>query len=222
MNPGISFRCCQRIDLPVCASIAAEAFPLKTSRFTEEEASKFMQAQIDGCHAISNHHELAIADGEVAGLLFGRVNRKSVLIDMCQTLKQLLLISVRFLLGRYGSRRKLIRLIKPSLQSLRAFRRNMPASEAEVVLFAVAPEHQGIGIGRTLMDRFVRHALRYKVKAISVPTDETASFWFYEKYGFRRWAEYKDPLESYLADRPIKGFIYQLLLCKADGQESEC
>lgn len=181
-----------------------------------------MTGGIEACHALYNYHELAIADGKVAGLLFGRVKRKPVLLDMCQTLKRLLLIEVRFLLGRYGSRRKLIRLIKPGLQALRALRRNMPASEAEVVLFAVAPEHQGIGIGRALMDRFVHHALKHKVKAISVPTDETASFWFYEKYGFKRCAEYKDPLESYLADRPITGFIYQLLLCKTDAQELEC
>ena len=66
------------------------------------------------------------------------------------------------------------------------------------------------------MDRFVRHALRYKVESISVPTDETASFWFSERYGFRRWAEFKDPLESYCADRPIKGFIYQLVLPEAN------
>lgn len=95
----------------------------------------------------------------------------------------------------------------------------MPVSEAEVVLFAVTPEYQGIGIGRALMDRFVRHALKHRVKAISVATEETASFWFYEKYGFRRWAEYESPLESYLADKSIKGFTYQLLVHKhkADG-----
>ena len=219
MNPGISFRCYRRTDLPVCASIAAEVFPLVTSRFGGEEVSKMMKGQIDSCHAVSNYHELAIADGEVAGLLFGRVNRKSISIDMCQTLKRLFLLLVRFLLGKYGSRRKLIRLLRPGLQELRVLRRNMPVSEAEVVLFAVAPEYQSIGIGRALMDRFVHHTSRYKVNAISVPTDDTASFWFYEKYGFKRWAEYKSPLESYLADRPIKGFIYQLLLREADGQE---
>jgi len=109
--------------------------------------------------------------------------------------------------------------MNPCLDQLRVLRRNMPAGQAEVVLFAVAPKYQGKRIGRTLMDRFVHHALRCGVKSISVPTDETASFWFYERYGFRRWAEYKDPLESYLADRPITGFIYQLLLHKADGQE---
>jgi ribosomal protein S18 acetylase RimI-like enzyme len=219
MNPDIDFRHYRRTDLPACAGIAVEAFPLIPSRFIGEEPSKVMKIQIDSCHAVSNYHELAIVDGEVAGLLFGRVYRKSVLIDMCRTLKRLLLIKVRFLLGRYGSRRKLIKLIKPSLQEARALRKNMPPSEAMVVLFAVAPKHQGIGIGRALMDHFVHHALRYRVKAISVPTDETASFWFYERYGFRRWAEYKDAMQSYLADRPIKGFVYQLLLHEAARQE---
>lgn len=175
-----------------------------------------MQAQIESCHAISSYHELAIENGEVAGLIFGRVKRKSVLFDMSQTLKRLFLISVRFLLGRYRSRRKLIRFLNPCLQELRALGRNMPASEAAVMLFVVAPKYQGIRIGRALMDRFVHHTLKYKVKSVSVSTDETASFWFYERYGFSRWAEYHDPLESYLADRPIKGFIYQLLLHKAD------
>jgi len=212
MSPDISFRRCRRTDLVVCASVAVEAFPFRSSRFDGEETSKFMQAQIDGCHAISNYHELAIVGGKVTGLLFGRVKKRAVFIDVCQTLKRLALIKVRFLLGRYGSRRKLIGLIRPSLQGFRALGRNMPVSEAEVVLFAVAPKYQGKGIGRALMDRFIRHALKHKAKAISVPTDETASFWFYEKYGFRRWAEYKDPLETYLANRPIKGFIYLLVL----------
>ena len=99
----------------------------------------------------------------------------------------------------------------------------MPSSEAVVTLFAVAPKYQGIGIGRALMDRFISHMLKRGAKAISVPTDETASFGFYERYGFKRWAEYKDPLESHLADKPIKGFIYQLILHnKADEQELGC
>ena len=216
MNPEVSFRAYQEADLSVCAGIGVEVFPLVTSRFSGKEVSKVMKGQVDGCHVVSNYRELAIADGEVAGLIFGRVKRRSVLIDICRTLKRLPLISVRFLLGMYGSRRKLIRFLNPCLEQLRVLRRNRPAGEAEVVLFAVAPKYQGIGIGRALMDRFVHHALTYKVKSISVPTDETASLWFYERYGFRRWAEFKDPLESYCADRPIKGFTYQLVLPEAN------
>ena len=212
MNREVRFRAYHDADLSVCADIGVDAFPLVTSRFAGEEVSKVMRGQVDSCHAVSNYGELAIADREVAGFIFGRVRRKPVSLDTARKLKRVVLISARFLLGRYGGRGRLIRFLDPCLEQLRVLRQNTPAREAEVVLFAVAPEHQGSGVGRALMNRFVGHALRYKVKSISVPTDETASFRFYERYGFRRWAEFTDPLASYCAGRPVKGFTYQLLL----------
>jgi len=221
MNPEIVIRSYRRTDLPVCTDITVEVFPLVSNRFSREDTSMLMKILIDGCHAVSNYHELAIADGKAVGLIFGQVERKFVVIDMCRTVKRALLILVRLLLGRYGSRRKLVRLIKPTLLEARALGKNMPVSEAKVMLFAVAAEYQGIGIGCTLMDHFVRHAAKHRVKAISVPTDETASFWFYEKYGFRKWAEYKGPLESYLANRPIRAFVYLLFLHKTGKQQVE-
>lgn len=219
MNPRVSFRRYQPTDLPACAGIAAEAFPLVAGRFAGEAIGKAMKGQIDGSGAMSNHQDLALVDGKVVGLIFGRIKREHALIGMRRTLKRLIVIMGRFLLGQYGSRRKLIGLVKPALQALAVLRRNRPASEAEVVLFAVAQEYQGTGIGRALMDRFVREALCHRARSISVPTDETASFWFYQKYGFTRWAEFNDPLESYFAGRPIKGFIYRLALSSEDGRE---
>ncbi|MBE0430754.1 MAG: GNAT family N-acetyltransferase [Dehalococcoidia bacterium] len=219
MNRDISFRHYRQADLPVCATIAGEAFPLVVGRFVGEDMGKVMKGQIDGSRAMSNYQDLALADGKAVGLIFGRLKREPVLISMCRTLKRLILIMGRFLLGKYGNRRKLIRLVKPGLQALRVLRRNRPASEAEIVLFAVAQEYRGTGIGRALMDRFVSQARCHKATSISVPTDETASFWFYEKYGFTRWSEFHDPMESYCAGRPIKGFIYRLVLGSASGQE---
>lgn len=216
MNREVRFRAYHDADLSVCADIGIDAFPLVTSRFAGEEVSKVMRGQIDSCHAISNYGELAIADREVAGFIFGRVRRKPVSLDTVGTLKRVFLISVRFLLGRYGGQGRLIRFLNPCLQQLRVLRQNTPASQAEVVLFAVGPKYQGRRIGRALMDRFVDHSLKHRVKAISVPTDESAGFRFYERYGFRRWAEFADPLASYCAGRPIKGFTFQLLLPEAN------
>lgn len=39
----------------------------------------------------------------------------------------------------------------------------MPPAEAEIILFAVTPEYPDLGIGSTLMDRFVEHAVKKKV-----------------------------------------------------------
>ncbi len=212
MSHDIGFRHYLRTDLAACARLCREAFPLVPSKFAGRDIGKVMSGQIDGSRVSSNYYELAVVDREVAGLLFGWVKRGSILVDRWRTLNRLLLIGVRFLLGRYGSRTKLIGIVRPGVQELRALTRNMPDSEAQVLLFAVAPKYHGTGIGRALMDRFVNHARMYRVRSVSVPTDETASFGFYERYGFARWAEYESPLESYLADRPIKAFIYRLQL----------
>ena len=58
------------------------------------------------------------------------------------------------------------------------------------------------------MDCFVHHTSKCKFKAISLATGETAGYRFCVKYELGRRAEYKDPPESYLANRPIKAFIY--------------
>lgn len=213
MNPKISFRYYHRTHLPACSRIGVDVFPLYKGRFIGEEVSKVMKAHIHSCYAISTHNELAMEDGEVVGFLFGRIKRNFTLIKF---LKQLFLIAVRYLRGKYGSRKKLIKFIMPCIQEAKELNRNMPPTDGQIVLFAVAPKYQGRGIGRMLMDRFVRHALKYGISVLSVPTDETVSYWFYERYGFRRWAEYKDSLLSYCAGRPITAFTYQFVLHKAD------
>lgn len=216
MSLRLRFRDYQSSDHSTCATIGVEVFPLVTSRFGGSAVKKVMIGQIDSCRAVSNYAELAIADGEVAGFIFARVKQSSLPVDTVRTLTRIIRVSVRFLLGRYGSRGKLIGYLSPCLRQLRVLRRNTPATQAEVVLFAVAPGYQGSGVGRALMDRLVGHALKHEVKAICVPTDESAGFRFYERYGFGRWAAFTDPLASYCAGRSITGFTYRLLLTQAN------
>lgn len=211
LDAKINFREYHRVDLPDCSQIGVNVFPIYRNRFTGEEINKVMKAHIDSCYTVSTYYELAIMDGKVVGILFGQIKRNFNLINF---LKQLLLIAVRYLRGKYGSRKKLIKFLKPCIQEAKVLGKNIPPSEGEIVLFAVAPISQGKGIGRTLMDRFVYHASMHGISNLSVPTDEIASFWFYERYGFRKWAEYKDPLASYCAGKPITGFSYQLVLQK--------
>ena len=213
MNPKINFQNFNRIDLPACARIGVDVFPLYRGRFTGEEVGKVMKAHINSCYAISTYNKLAIIDDKVVGFLFGRIKRN---FNPFKFLKQILLIAVCYIRGAYGNKKKLIRFIKPCIQEAKELNRNMPPNEGAVVLFAVAPKYQNRGIGRTLMDNFIHHALKCGISILSVPTDETVSYWFYERYGFRRWTEFKDSLLSYCADRPIKGFTYQLVLHKSN------
>jgi ribosomal protein S18 acetylase RimI-like enzyme len=169
-------------------------------------------AAAEVCDAVSTYSELAIVDGKVAGFIFGRIERHFTLIDRCCSLKMYLALVWPFLLGRFGRRRKLVRLFVPLLREDQELRRNVPPSEGRVEYFAVSPEYHNKGVGRKLMDRFVQYAGRHSVQALSVFTGESVSFRFYERYGFQRWAEFDSPLSSYLHGKPMKGFSYRLPL----------
>lgn len=211
----ISFQRYIRAYLPACRQIGVEVFPIYGIQFTKKGSSKVMNAHIDSCYALSTYSELAIVDKKVVGFIFGRIKRRFNPINF---LKRLVFIAIRFLRGKYGNRKNLFRFIIPCIQEANNLNKNLPPNEGEVVLFAVAPKYHNKGIGRMLMDRFVSHALRHGSSILAVPTDETVSYWFYERYGFRKWAEFKDSILSYCARKPIIGFTYQLVLNKTDNQ----
>jgi len=215
MSTDIDFRCCERADFPACARIGAAAFALDAGALDRKLNGvpiKIYEAAADVCDAVSTYRELAIVDGEVAGFIFGRIERHFTLIDRCCAMKRYLALLGPFLLGRFGRRRKLVKLLGPLLREEQEMRRNVPPSEGRVEYFAVSPKYQGQGVGRMLMDRFVQHAGRCGVQALSVFSGETVSFQFYERYGFRKWAEFDSALGSYLHDKLIKGFSYRLPL----------
>ncbi|MFW0859069.1 MAG: GNAT family N-acetyltransferase [Dehalococcoidia bacterium] len=215
MSTDIDFRSCDRADYPACASIGAAAFALDAGALERKlngTTVKIYEAAVEICDGTSTYSELAVIDGEVAGFIFGRIERHFTLIDKCCLVKKYLPLLGRFLLGRYGSRQKLVRLLWPLLREEQELRGKVPPGEGKIEYFAVSPKYQGQGIGRKLMDRFVQHAVRCGVQALSVFTSETVSFWFYERYGFQRWAEFDSPLGSYLHGKPIKGFSYRLPL----------
>ncbi|MBT9162294.1 MAG: hypothetical protein DDT27_00845 [Dehalococcoidia bacterium] len=203
------------MDYPACASIGAAAFALDAGALERKlngTTVKIYEAAVEICDGTSTYGELAIVNGEIAGFIFGRIERHFTLIDKCRLVKKYLSLLGRFLLGQYGSCPKLVGLLGPLLREERELRRNVPPGEGRIEYFAVSPKYQGQGVGRKLMDRFVQHAARWGVQALSVFTGETVSFWFYERYGFHRWAEFKSPLGSYLHGKPIKGFSYRLPL----------
>lgn len=220
MVADIVFRSCDRADYPACARIGAAAFALDAGaldRNTNGVPAGIYEAAVEVSDGGCTYGELAIINGEIAGFIFGRIDRHFSLIDKCYLAKIYLMLFGRFLLGRYGSRGKLIRLVVPLLSEEEELKKNLPPSEGRIEYFAVSPKYQGQGVGRKLMDRFVQHAARWNVQALSVFSGESVSFGFYERYGFQRWAEFHSPFTSYLHKKPIKGFSYRLLLHEGEG-----
>jgi len=216
MSADIDFRYCDRADYPACAAIGEAAFASDAHAFARKikgiQLHRIYTAAAEVCDGVSTYSELAIVDGEVAGFIFGRIERHFTLIYKCRLVPRYLSLLGSFLLGRFGRRWELVKLVGILLREGQELRGNVPPSEGRIEYFAVSPEYQGRGVGRKLMDRFVQYAGRHGVQALSVFTGETVSFWFYERYGFQRWAEFDSPLGSYLHGKPIKGFSYRLPL----------
>jgi ribosomal protein S18 acetylase RimI-like enzyme len=188
MSTDIDFRCCNRADYPTCAAIGEAAFASEAHAFAQKikgvQLHRIYTATAEVCDAVSTYSELAIVDGEVAGFIFGRIERHFTLIHKCRLVKKCLSLLGLFLLGRFGRRWDLVKLLGPLLCEGQDLRRNVPPSEGRIEYFAVSPGYQGKGVGRKLMVRFVQYAGRCGMQALSVFTDESASFWFYERYGF--------------------------------------
>ena len=216
MSIKIDFRRCSSADFPACASIGEAAFASDVHAFAQKvkgvQLHRIYTAAAEVSDAGATYSNLAIVDGEIAGFLFGRIDSHFTLINRYRSLQRYLPMFGRLILGQFGPRLKLLQLLGPLADEEQMLRRNVPPSEGRIEYFAVSPDYQGKGVGRRILDGFVRYAKRHGVRDIAVFTGETVSFWFYERYGFQRWAEFDSPFASYLYGKPKKGFSYRLAL----------
>jgi len=76
----------------------------------------------------------------------------------------------------------------------------------------VDKNHQGMGIGKTLMSRYIEKVKRENRNKIYLYTDIESNWMFYEKYGFKRDKEFYDNGLSFMSGKKIHCFIYSMQL----------
>jgi ribosomal protein S18 acetylase RimI-like enzyme len=89
--------------------------------------------------------------------------------------------------------------------------RHMPRGRAAGVGVLTSERGWRGGIGRALMDAFVEEARERGFRRVDLATDTELNWAFYERYGFRRVAEW--PQRSYdytLPGREMTGYTYSL------------
>lgn len=91
------------------------------------------------------------------------------------------------------------------------FFRHMPRGRAAEVGVLTSEDGWRGGVGRALMDAFVEAARARGFRRVDLVTDTELNWAFYERYGFRRVAEW--PQRSYdytLPGREVTGYTYSL------------
>ena len=199
-------------DADRCAALAADVWPIVRAVVATEDLPRFMRLYIEVCQAAATRSEVACVDGQVAGFLLGRVSRDVTWRQSVQMWWVLVKAGVKLFSGRYGRVKRPFEFARCFLATEAKAQQLSAGSEAEVVLFVVGSQYQGLGLGRALLDRFVAAARQRGARLLTLYTDPLSNWRFYERYGFTRRATFVDDIDTYFRGEHTEGFVYELNL----------
>jgi len=207
----IAFRQYEKSDLERCCEIAVGAWPEVFSIAEKGEASLAMEAYIDFYRASANWQEVACASGSIVGILFGKVEGDLTWRGRLRAFLSERLVYLRILTGSYGKMPGRMSLVRIAMSDDKNKLRNSPEADGEVIFFVVDRDRRGLGIGREMMDRFMKYARSRGARRIIVCTNDPGCNWgFYEKYGFRHYSTFCDNFTSHMRGEEVDGLIFSM------------
>ncbi len=204
----VYFRQYTEKDLAACSRFAADAWPAISRIVSQKDVDTFMNAYVKLGYCPSTWREVACISGEVVGFLFGRIDKDVSTGKRLYILFSSLNLFLKILLGRYGKIERPFTVLEKFLATESKVKECIPRVDGAIEFFVVDSKYRGMGIGRTLVDRFLCTAKEKDVKTISVYTDQLSNWKFYEIYGFQRICSFHDDLNSYIVQKDVEGYIY--------------
>jgi len=192
-------------DLDRCARIADQAWPLDQSIVSASDKPLIMKAYVELSYHMSDYSEVCCNDNGAVGFIFCTTVRRRASISQRKALHKLL---KAFLAGHYGRINRPFTFLLSFIMNLLKVEFLCRKFTSEVILFAVDNDVRGHGIGRKLMDRYIRYAQRKKQKTVCLYTDIESNWRFYEDYGFVRYRSFKDNELTFEKKHKIMSFIY--------------
>ena len=210
----VQFRQYMEEDLPACSGLAADAWP-GISRIVKTDLNRFMKANVELSFHLSTWGEVACVSGNVVGFLFGRIEKDITVFKKLLTIFLVLLLLLKFLMGRYGKVAEKCTFLKKFLATELNIDSCTPRVDGVIELFVVDAEYRGRGIGKELVDRFLSAARSRGARTVSVYTNSSSNWRFYELYRFQRMCSLPDELNSYIGQKDVEGYIYVIDILKS-------
>ncbi|MCG7932643.1 MAG: GNAT family N-acetyltransferase [Candidatus Thiodiazotropha lotti] len=162
----------------------------------------------------SNYRRVVEDDGRLVGFIFGYnefVGKpKGKLLFTLQILWRLLTVR--------GDRPE---DTKSLIQAIQEHQKNRAAivgqGRSEIVLFVVAEDYQGVGVGSSLWCGFESFCKSGSVREIIVETNRMGASGFYEKLGFELIADFDSPLHEY-ATKGGQACMYEYRTGQSSGR----
>jgi ribosomal protein S18 acetylase RimI-like enzyme len=209
-NDEVQFRDFRRSDIETCARISADAWP-ETASVSGGDTVRTMTLYVEFYYYSATWLDVACVDGQVVGLLFGRIDRERGMFGKIRSRLGHSRVYLKLIMGRYWKASDRFKLVKSAMSDDRNITENSPDADGEVMLFVVDGKFQGRGIGRSLMDRFLQRARKSNSKRITVSTNDIGCNWgFYDKYGFKLQGSFRDSFTSFVRKEEIKNLIFSI------------
>ncbi len=206
MAQPVQFREFEATDFDDSLLTACEAWPDDNAILPES----FLRSDIGLYFSLATWARVATVSNRVVDVLLGQINKdlgfRGQIKSAILSIRQVLLVS----LGAYGRLPRRFTFLRKYLVTEIKWARNRPVSDAEITLLMVSADYRGLGIGKQLMDLFLRAARAGGAQKASVSTEEGSNWRFYERYGFSRCCDFYDDLDSFIRNRNVRAFYYTL------------
>jgi ribosomal protein S18 acetylase RimI-like enzyme len=216
MDSGeVTFRVYTPEDLERCAMLAVQAWPMRGSSGPEQSEPSGFETWIGSTGRSSTWTEVAVVSGEVVGFLFGSVDKMKKEGDPLGKLGDMFWMFGEFFSGNRHRWRITLRTALSFFFTQFRLEVNRPDADADISLLIVDSRFRGRGIGKGLVDRFIRMARDAGAYAVTLFTDDKISNWkFYELYGFKKVVSFYDGISTYFAGERANAIYYVLELDK--------
>jgi len=210
-NDKVQFRYFRRSDIETCARISADAWPETANVSRSGDTVRTMKLYVEFYYYSATSLDVACIDGQVVGLLFGRIDREHGTFGKIRSRLGHSRVYLKLIMGRYWKGADRFKLVRSAMSDDRNITEHSPDADGEVMLFVVDGKFQGRGIGRALMDRFLQRAREADSKRITVSTNDIWCNWgFYDKYGFKLQGSFRDSFTSFVRKEEIKNLIFAI------------
>lgn len=200
-----SFRPYEAGDLARCAELSLDAWPIVSLIADNENLMAFMKAYVELSLNVSNYSQICCDNERVIGFLLGSTGKVEISKKGKYENRKLFW---RILTGKQWKIKRRFRFLLAFILSTIKIELLSSKFDGELVLFVVDSKYRGRGIGRMLLDNFLKYANAKKLTTIYLSTDIESNWRFYEKYGFKKYRDFYDNGLSVMKGRKITSFIY--------------
>ncbi|HHY72031.1 MAG TPA: GNAT family N-acetyltransferase [Bacillus bacterium] len=183
---NLGYRKIRTSDYSRVKELINEAFKLDHYTSNPNMLDIVLEMYLRGCLLEQTYTEVVEENGEVIGLLFGKVNEKNHVLKNAPHLWALFICRVKLLFTNKKEKASLHDYKKITNSYSHLIKECHDHFDGEVVLFIVGEKCRGKGIGKTLMKHYLNFCKGKEIKSLYLFTDTKCNYGFYENNGFIR------------------------------------